>query len=173
MSKQRKFSDKFKREAAYTVETNQIYTRAVEAIRYEGRLSDYQAGELKVRYSSARKLFELGAFLTAVVWLVLLIITTVTKAPWFVTGIGTLMLISLFAYFMRQTVLLGYKIDSVSERSSMDEFMEEFLSPFPDLHSLFHAWRAQGPLWRHDEVRLTEIAQCARFLGNELHDPGA
>jgi len=150
---------------------DETYRVAVERLRLEGRLADYRAGELKASYVLRRRLFGFGALLTCVVWLVLICIAR----SWIAIALETIPLVVVFLFLIRQSTLLGYKIGEVSERVSdhMNEFLDEYIAPLPELHRLFQAWRAQGPLWRHDESRLIEIAQYAKLMESERHDPMA
>lgn len=140
---------------------DQAYKQAVESLRLEGRLTDYRAGELKCSYTLRRRFFGIGAFLTLLTWLALITITW----SWIIITLGTIVLGILLFYFLERTTKLEYAIARVSNKTSddTDKFLNDFLAPFPELHRLFRVWRSQGHLWRHDEVRLIEIAQYARL----------
>ena len=149
---------------------DETYLLLISRLRSEGRLSDYRAGELRTSYAVKRSLFGWAALATAISWLVLMSIIP----SWVWSILATVPLAILFMVLMHQTVLLEHRIDRVSERVSdyTDKFLEEFLAPSPELHQLYRAWRSQGPIWRHDEVRLVEVRQYARSA-NDRGSTGA
>ena len=137
----------------------------VDNLWRQGRLSDFHAGALKSAYESKRALCGAGALVVAGIWLY----TLKTTDAWLLIGMTTIGLGLLFLLLLHRFTLLEHAIAKVSQRSSstMDQFLDEFLEPYPELHQIFVSWRAEGPLWRHDEMRLVNAGHAARVFLRE------